>query len=68
MLITPTEALLWTDGRYYIQADKQLNKFWQMKKMERGHPDLKTYIKDNIPSGSIIGVDFNNFTKGNISK
>ena len=35
-----------------------------MKKMERGQPDLKTYIKENIPAGSNIGVDCNNLTKG----
>ena len=47
-LITKTEALLWTDGRYYIQAEKMLNKDWKMMKMEKGNYDLKTYLEDKI--------------------
>ena len=30
------KALMWTDGRYYLQATKQLNDGWEMMKMEPG--------------------------------
>lgn len=32
-LITQTEALLWTDGRYFIQAEQQLDENWTQMKM-----------------------------------
>ena len=56
-MITAKEALLWTDGRYYIQAEKQLSKDWKMMKMERGQTDLKTYIKENLPKNSTVALD-----------
>jgi Xaa-Pro aminopeptidase len=48
---------MWTDGRYYIQADKTLYEDWKMMKMERGEIDIKKYIKENLPVGTTIGVD-----------
>jgi len=32
-LITQNEALLWTDGRYFIQAQQQLDENWTLMKM-----------------------------------
>lgn len=29
-------ALMWTDGRYYLQASKQLYEGWKMMKIEVG--------------------------------
>lgn len=35
-VITETEALLWTDGRYYLQAEQQLNnKTWTLMKVRK---------------------------------
>jgi Xaa-Pro aminopeptidase len=31
--ISHKEALLWTDGRYFIQAEKQLKEGWTLKKL-----------------------------------
>ena len=45
-LITQEEALLWTDGRYYIQAEKELSKDWILMKMERNEITLNKYIED----------------------
>lgn len=35
-LISKTEALLWTDGRYFLQAEKELHEGWKMKKLIAG--------------------------------
>ena len=48
---------MWTDGRYYLQAQKQLYEGWDMMKMEAGIPPYFEWIKENIPSGTVIGVD-----------
>ena len=32
-LISQEEALLWTDGRYFLQAEKQLHEGWSMRKL-----------------------------------
>lgn len=32
-VITNSEALLWTDGRYYQQAEKQLDSSWTLMKV-----------------------------------
>ena len=48
---------MWTDGRYYLQAQKQLHEGWDMMKMEAGIPPYFEWIKQNIPSGTVIGVD-----------
>ncbi len=52
LVITKTEAYLWVDGRYFIQADKEVtNK--KIKVMKMGNPDVPTieeflvdYFKD----------------------
>jgi Xaa-Pro aminopeptidase len=48
---------MWTDGRYYLQAQKQLHEGWEMMKMEQNLPSYFEWIKDNLPKGSTIGVD-----------
>ncbi|XP_033104349.1 xaa-Pro aminopeptidase 1-like [Anneissia japonica] len=30
-IVTANEALLWTDGRYFLQADKELDCNWQIQ-------------------------------------
>ena len=56
-LTTQDKSLMWTDGRYYLQAQKQLYEGWDMMKMEAGIPPYFDWIKENIPHGTIIGVD-----------
>lgn len=49
VVITETEALLWTDSRYFIQAAKQLKQteYKLMKMREPGVVDYITYLKKN---------------------
>ena len=44
-VITMTEARMWTDGRYYIQAERQLEEGWQMMKWEKDVPSWFEWTK-----------------------
>lgn len=59
-LVTQTEALLWTDGRYFQQAEKQLSAEWKL--MKEGLPDTPTltqWLQKACKKGDRIGVDAN---------
>ena len=59
LVVTLTEALLWTDSRYFIQAADQLNGT-DIKLMKDGlseTPSITQYIINNTPTGAIIGID-----------
>lgn len=43
-VVTPTQAFMWTDGRYYLQAKNQLETGWEMRKMEAGEPTYFEWI------------------------
>jgi Xaa-Pro aminopeptidase len=46
------DAFLWTDSRYYIQAEKELDSnFWKMKKLEE-----KPW-SESVEKGISIGFD-----------
>ncbi|KAK0547105.1 hypothetical protein OC861_004955 [Tilletia horrida] len=53
------EAALFTDGRYFLQAEKQLDlDIWTL--MRQGEPDVPTwqeYLYKNVPGKSNIGID-----------
>ena len=58
-LVTPTDAYLWTDGRYFLQAEKQLDPSC-VKLMKMGEPDVPTleeFLVENLPIGGTIGYD-----------
>jgi Xaa-Pro aminopeptidase len=40
-VVTPTQARCWTDGRYWLQAEKQLGRGWTL--MKQGLPDVPTW-------------------------
>ncbi|XP_009792323.1 aminopeptidase P1-like isoform X2 [Nicotiana sylvestris] len=55
-LITMNEALLWTDGRYFLQAAQQLSEQWKLMRMGED-PAVAIWMADNIPKDAAIGVD-----------
>ncbi|PIN08888.1 Xaa-Pro aminopeptidase [Handroanthus impetiginosus] len=55
-LITANEALLWTDGRYFLQAEQQLSNQWKLMRMGED-PVVDIWMADNLPSDAAIGVD-----------
>lgn len=55
-LVTPSNALLWTDGRYFLQASNQLSTDWQL--MRIGEDDVvESWLAENLPEGSRVGLD-----------
>ncbi len=58
-VITPTEAGLWTDARYFIQAEEQLRgsgvTLYRMG--EEGVPTLTAWLRENLPEGGVLGFD-----------
>ena len=61
-LVTQDVALMWTDGRYYIQIEKELFNGWKMKKMGEGEESITEYILNNLPKNQKIAMDFSLFT------
>ena len=62
-LVTQDVDLMWTDGRYFIQIEKELYQGWKMKKMGQ-EESLTDYILKNLPKNKTIGMDFSLFTQG----
>jgi len=55
-LITMNEALLWTDGRYFLQATQQLSNRWKLMRMGED-PLVEAWIADNLADGAAIGIN-----------
>lgn len=55
LLITQKKAFLWTDGRYYIQASKQLEgkNITLMKQGTPGVPTIEEFLNTNLENGTI---------------
>ncbi len=59
LVVTDTEALLWADSRYFIQAARQLEGTG-IKLMKDGlpaTPGIADYLVGNLVKGSVVGVD-----------
>merc|ERR1712123_13007 len=55
---TKTEAALWTDGRYFLQASQELDSDWTM--MKDGLPEtmsIPEWLLTKVPEGGVIGCD-----------
>ncbi|XP_050084024.1 xaa-Pro aminopeptidase ApepP [Anopheles aquasalis] len=62
-VVTEREALLWTDGRYYQQAAKQLDSNWTlMKEGLPSTPSIDAWLAKILKPGSRVGVDANLIT------
>ncbi|KAL5204835.1 hypothetical protein ABZP36_009706 [Zizania latifolia] len=55
-LITMKEALLWTDGRYFLQATQQISYRWKLMRMGED-PPVQVWIADNLPEEAAIGIN-----------
>ena len=59
LLILPSRALLWTDGRYFLQAESQLAGSG-IELMRSGEPDVPTlerFLLAELEDGSLLGFD-----------
>lgn len=58
-VITDTEARLWTDGRYFIQAAAELkgSSVELMKAGVEGVPTVAEYLESTLVAGDVLGFD-----------
>jgi Xaa-Pro aminopeptidase len=57
-VVTADTALLWTDGRYFLQAMQELDANWTL--MKAGLPSTPTvhgHLATALPAGAKVGVD-----------
>lgn len=59
LIVTKDEAGLWTDGRYFIQAEEELksSEIKLFKMNEEGVPTTEEYLVDKLPKKSRLGFD-----------
>lgn len=56
-LVTRTQAALWTDGRYFLQGDMQMDCNWiLMKSGEPGYPSGPTWLSEVLADGARVGA------------
>ncbi|PWA90216.1 metallopeptidase M24 family protein [Artemisia annua] len=57
-VVTRHKAALWTDGRYFLQAEKQLSPSWiLMRAGNWGVPNTTEWLNDVLAPGGRIGID-----------
>ncbi len=59
VLVTLDEAFLWTDSRYYLQADKELagTTVELMRESDLDTPSIPEWLNAHIAAGSKVGVN-----------
>lgn len=59
LLVWQEGAGLWTDGRYFIQAEKELagTGIELFRMMEEGVPDIATFLAEQMKVGQTLGFD-----------
>lgn len=59
LVVTETDAFIWTDSRYFIQASEQLegSGIGLMKEGLPGTPSIEEWLAENLPAGSTVGVN-----------
>ena len=59
VVVTLDDAGLWTDGRYFLQAERELQgtgvRLFRLG--ERDVPSLEEYLVRTLPAGAAVGVD-----------
>ncbi|AIL32401.1 aminopeptidase P family protein [Basilea psittacipulmonis] len=59
LLVTQTDAYLWTDSRYWVQAEKELmvSGAHLMKAGQKQTPSMSAWIAEHVPAGATIAYD-----------
>ena len=65
LVVTKADAGLWTDGRYYIQAEHELSGsgITLYRASEKETMKIHEFLKDNLSENDIIGLDGRLFSK-----
>jgi len=57
-VVATSKAALWTDGRYFLQAEQQLGSGWTlMKGGVPGTPEISDWLVGEVPEGGYVGID-----------
>lgn len=61
LLVGMESAALWTDGRYFLQAEEQLagTGIALMRMEEKGVPKIEEYLREKLQKGDVLGFDGN---------
>ena len=67
-IITQDHAGVWTDSRYFLQAETQLeNSDFELHKQGIPHaPEHRDWLRDNIKEGGVVACDGRQFSVGDI--
>lgn len=59
LVVSENEAGLWTDGRYFVQAEAQLegSGITLYKMAEEGVPKIEEYLEQHVKDGQTVGFD-----------
>ena len=59
VVVSLDKAALWTDSRYFLQAEEQLagTGIELVKMRTPGHPEPAQWLKLNLPKGAVAGTD-----------
>lgn len=58
IVVTKDEAHLWTDGRYFIQAEEQMDPEFTLERMQMpGVPTVTEFLESAVPDGGCLGFD-----------
>ena len=59
LLVAPRRSALWTDGRYFLQASKELagSDIELMRMGEPGTPSMTAWVARQLRSGQVLGID-----------
>lgn len=70
VVVTADHAGLWTDSRYFIQAEEQLkDSEMELHKLNIPHtPQHREWIRQNLPEGSTVGLDGRLFSVGQVRR
>ncbi|OQR87736.1 xaa-Pro aminopeptidase [Achlya hypogyna] len=57
-LVTTDKALLWTDGRYFLQAEQELSAEWTlMRQAQKDVPTVEEWLEAHLEAGDALAID-----------
>lgn len=70
VVVTDKEAILWADGRYFIQAEKELagSEFKLFKMGIPGFPTYTEWLQENLKEGDTLGFDGKIFPQSDVER
>lgn len=70
VIVTEKNAILWTDGRYFIQAENELaDSEYELYKMRTpGFPTYSEWLRDNLDNGNTIGFQGETFSQSSFEE